>query len=247
MKMLRICSLLLLLVFLANGISAQTVVSDASIGQTSCTGTPSVCDYHFSATVTAGNTLVMGISNGNGLTAITSVTDQNGNSYTVVQPQHLPLFGPWTLGGAYACNLDTHVSATLLLHVTWTSGTPTGSTVRYAEISGGCVDQKGVATVSNTGTAGTNFTGGNFTTTSANEMIFSDVICDNGTPAVGSGFTLIQGSLALNGKQEQKTVTSIGTYAANWTSSANSDDAAVLTMTIKSASAAPVRHRSGVM
>lgn len=250
--MRRLLELLLLVLFLflscVRGVSAQTVVSHASIGQTTCTGTPQVCTYVFLATVTSGNALVFGVSNGNGLTAITGATDQNGNTYTIVQPKHLPLFGPWALGGGYVCVLDTHVSTTLTISITWTSGTPTSSVVRYAELSGvkstGCVDNIAVNTVSNTGTAGTPFNGGSFSTSQPNEMVFGDVICDNGTPSIGSGFSLIQSGLALNGKNEQKTVTSIGSYSANFTSSANSDDVVVLTMTIISSANGGVRHKS---
>ena len=189
---------------------SQTFVQTATLFQVS---TSKTIFKAFSSSSSTGNLIIVHLDWDGQTRDISSVTDSKSNTYHLIN-------GPTNWNGTnyrgdlwYAYNITggggvITVTATL-------NGAPTSySQIYIAEYSGiqltNPLDQNSVAT----GTAGSESSGSK-TTTSANELIFGISIGSNGLINDGSGFTLR--SSANQNVEEDKKVTSIGSYSTTFT------------------------------
>ena len=193
-----------------NFASSQTFVQTATLYQVSTSKTISKA---FSSASSTGNLIIVHLDWDGQTRDISSVTDSKSNTYHLIN-------GPTNWNGSnyrgdlwYAYNI-TGGSGAITVTATL-NGNPTSYTQIYiAEYSGiqltNPLDQNSVAT----GSAGSESSGSK-TTTFANELIFGISIGSNGLINDGSGFTLR--SSANQNIEEDKKVTSIGTYSATFT------------------------------
>ena len=222
---MRYLSVLLSLAFALLG-QAQTVGNFVRINGTG--GTQLVTP--FTGNSTAGDCIALGILRQTAGVTITSVQDDDLNSYTFATTQViLPTFANWADQIWYTCNIS--VSLHLRPSITINMSSNVGYTLRAAEITctpSPCTfDKSNQATIANSGTAGTQNSSGNITTTKANEILVGIGLTNNGTIHVGTGFTSSPGTACFGGLFdciEFQNQTSIGTYSANFSSTANSDE-----------------------
>lgn len=166
----------------------------------------------FNAAQSAGNFNVLIIAWSSSTTQAPSISDTNGNTYTLV-------VGPTRSGTSaqsiyYAKNIASGanaVTATFTASVTYRD-------MRIAEYSGIDITSPSDGSSGATGT-GTAITSGSFTTTNANDLLVAGDYLGGATIAPGSGYTQRQLS-SLSSIYEDQIVGSAGSYAGTATQSA---------------------------
>jgi len=148
-------------------------------------------------------------TNGIGI-GVSSLTDSAGNTYVALGPEQYITNGSLTIGGQpFYTVLNADALAGLTMTVDWIGVETLNSpdyAIYYAVIDGiGPVDG---AFVSASGTS-TTPSGGNFTTTNANDILFGFCLNITGSLTLGAGFSNLTSGVA-----EYMAVNSAGTYSA---------------------------------
>ena len=163
----------------------------------------------FSAAQTAGDFNAVAVGWGSG-SAISSITDSKGNSYTLA-------VGPTTISGGsaaiyYAKNIAAASAGANIVTVTFSTGVPFPD-VRVAEYSGINTTSPLDVTAVSTGT-GTLSNSGSATTTNANDLLIGSNWVLSGTTGAGTGYTQRQISGWDGDILEDEIVSAVGAYSA---------------------------------
>jgi len=217
---------LLLLLVLFCGVARAQTISGSGLG-----GSISGNTFKLSGgqTITSGGAIVIGFGSTNS-GVNTGITDDDSNSYTTQSLGCLPNFPSWCFTTAWACNLSTAGSGgnNPTFTTTWSSGglSNSAANIQFVLFTGtavACGDTHCASSVSDTGVAGTVNNGCSITTTQANEMLITLMVCDHTLSPVQQSPWSLTVSQSLR-HTDNLQVTATGTYHDAWTYNTNHDD-----------------------
>lgn len=218
--------LLLLLLLFCAAVSYSQTISGSGLG-----GTLSGNTFKLSGgqTITSGGAIVIGFGSTNS-GVNTGMTDNDSNTYTTQSLGCLPNFPSWCFTTAWACNLSTAGAGgnSPTFTTTWSSGSLTTSAaniqfVIFTGVATVCGDTHCASSIANTGSIGTVNNGCSITTTKANEMLISFLVCDHTLSPVQQAPWTITVSQSLR-HTDQLLVSATGTYHDAWTFNVANDD-----------------------
>jgi cellulase (glycosyl hydrolase family 5) len=169
----------------------------------------------YSSAQVAGDLNVVAIGWVDASSSVSSVTDSKGNTY-------VKALGPTVVSGTasqsiyYALNIAAATAGANTVTITFNATVPDPD-VRILEYSGIATANALDVAVGGSSATGTALNSGSVTTTNANDLIIGSNVVAYGITATGSGYT--QRILSAGNTEEDKTVTSTGSYSATATQS----------------------------
>lgn len=209
---IRIAALLVFLALsAAQPLGAQIVrvnhVQTSCTNVTACTTTPSI-------SVTAGNLLVV-LSAQSKNTTVASITDAAGNTFVTASARVLQT-GAGSAETWYAKNVAGNASDQVTVNLS-TTDSPDIFVIQYSGLdTASPLDNVAIGSGAN----GTALSTSNVTTTAANEVLVSFAGA-NGTLTAGTNYTIVDTAAAGKRADQDRTVSSTGTYNATATASAS--------------------------
>lgn len=203
---------------------AITVVQSKTINAT----TTSPATLTFTSSVTAGNTVIVCVSNRNTADSnlFATPTDNKGNTYHSAGSEIANPFGDAAIAQFYAYNVSGGSSFTIsdVIESFCCCGSPIGSTLSITayEVSGLSTSNPLDLVHTGNGTSTTPASGSTGTTSQANELLVGQTATSaNETLTAGSGYSNLstQSSTNLSSAGETQIVSSTGTYAATFSQS----------------------------